>query len=519
MNSPRMSFQIRSWQWAPAWGTAGAGSPPRAPATLKTSSARIWAKTCSGRSVSATAVLRAHCNTPFKKVACHQDGHIRLVSQAPGTFELHPAYQHHEYALPGNLQVEETVFVPNITTPKQAHEHLEMQSPVVYQVIRLQNRATQTVRLRVYDYAQLQGATPADLAATYDPALGQGALVARNESHPDWVRIFGVSGLQVRVASWETGFDDREVYETTNMAQLSNDTSAHGAILGALQVEVELQPGESTQFAFMTVFSREGEAKARDMFHATLDYNDALAKTVSYYNHMAEVSQVLTPDPQINLGMTWAKVNMLRVMANYPTGPSFTNDPSRSSAVVGRDACWYAAGCDFLLPEFSRVILEALAARQREDGLILEYYNAVTDERADNGFNINDNTPLFIWAVWHHYKTTNDEGFLQRIYPAVWKAGQCILRARDTELEEIPAERKHGLVTCTVRGVEVYGIAGWRNIIPNYTLNGAVTEINAECALALRVAAPHLAEARGTPESQADARAFRAAGEALTEAK
>lgn len=298
---------------------------------------------------------------------------------------------------------------------------------------------------------------------------------------------------------------------------MRNDTSAKGSILGALQVDVDLHPGEMTQFAFVTVFSHEGEAKARQIFHATQDYNYALAKTVEYYNRIASVSQVLTPDQQVNLGMTWAKVNMLRVMANYPTGPAFTNDPSLSSAVVGRDACWFSTGCDFLLPAFSRALLEALAARQREDGLIVEYYNAVTDERAFNGFNINDNTPLFIWAAWHHYLATKDEDFLQRIYPAVWKAGQCILRARDTELSEIPQERKRGLITCNVRGVEVYGIAGWRNIIPNYTLNGAVTEINAECALALRLAA-QMGEIRGTPESQKDAQEFRQAGEALLEA-
>jgi glycogen debranching enzyme len=446
-----------------------------------------------------------------------QGGHIQLYSQAPGTFEIHPAFQRHTYELPGNIQVEETVFVPSVTTPMQAHEHLEMESPIVYQVVRLRSRAAHPVHLRVYGYAQMQGATPADVSATYDPALGQGGLVARNQSHPDWVRILGVSGLQVRVARWETGFDDRQVYELTNVATLRNDSTANGSILGALQVDVDLQSGESTQFAFMTVFSQEGETKARQIFHAALDYNYTLAQTVAYYNRLGGVSQVLTPDPQINLGVTWAKVNMLRVMANYPTGPAFTNDPSLSSAVVGRDACWFATGCDFLLPAFSRTLLEALAARQRENGLILEYYNAVTDERADNGFNINDNTPLFIWAAWHHYLATKDEDFLQRIYPAVRKAVQCILRARDTELDEIPPERKRGLITCTVRGVELYGIAGWRNIIPNYTLNGAVTEINAECALALRVAA-RMAEARGTPESQADAKPFHEAGEALAEA-
>jgi glycogen debranching enzyme len=446
-----------------------------------------------------------------------REGQIQLYSQAPGVFEIHPAYQRHNYECPGNIMVEETTFVPNISAPIKGEQPLELESPIIYQITRLRNEGSLPAELRAFGHIQFQGSTPADLSASYDPKLGQGALVARSDSHPDWVRVFGVASSQARVARWETGFDDRQVYETTNVRPLLNDTSAKGAILGALQVDVELQPGESIELAFVTVFSHEGEARARDIFQAAWDYQQALRKTVEYYNHAAGVSQVMTPDPQINLGVTWAKVNMLRVMANYPTGPAFTNDPSRSSAVVGRDACWFSVGCDFLLPSFSRALLEALAERQREDGLIVEYYNAVTDERAYNGFNINDNTPLFIWAVWHHYLITKDQDFLNRIYPAVWKAGQCILRARDTELAEIPAKRKHGLITCTVRGTEVYGIASWRNIIPNYTLNGAVTEINAECAGALRIAA-RLAEARDTPESHKDAQEFRETGEALVKA-
>ncbi|HEU5200709.1 MAG TPA: hypothetical protein VFU32_13805, partial [Ktedonobacterales bacterium] len=61
--------------------------------------------------------------------AKRQDGQIHLYSQAPGRFELHPAFQRHEYELPGNILAEETVFVPSVTTPMQAHEHLEMESP------------------------------------------------------------------------------------------------------------------------------------------------------------------------------------------------------------------------------------------------------------------------------------------------------------------------------------------------------------------------------------------------------
>jgi hypothetical protein len=451
--------------------------------------------------------------------AARLSGQIQLYRQTPGRFVLHPAYQRHEYALPGDLYVEETMFVPRVQVPGPAearYEQLGFASPIIYQVVRLRNDGAVPARFSAYGYARLQGATPADVSGKYDPTLGEGALVAHNRSQPEWVRIFGIAGQQ-RVARWETGFDDRQIYETVNVLPLRNETTATGAILGALQVDVELRAGETTEFAFVIVFSPEGEAKAREIFHVAQQYDKALAETIDFYNRTVEVAQVLTPDTQINLGMTWAKVNMLRVMANYPTGPAFTNDPSLSSAVVGRDACWFSWGCDWLAPGFSRRLLDALASRQRESGLILEYYNAVTDERADNGFNINDNTPLFIIAAQHHYLMTGDDEYLRRIYPAVRKAAFCILRQRDTELAEIPKERKRGLVTCTVRGIEVYGIASWRNIIPNYTLNGAVTEINAECAAALRVAA-NLAEEMGTPQGQEDTRTFREAGEALVDA-
>ena len=65
---------------------------------------------------------------------------------------------------------------------------------------------------------------------------------------------------------------------------------------------------------------------------------------------------------------------------------------------------------------------------------------------------------------------------LRRVYPGMKKASEWIL-----------AQRKGGLVTCTASGTNVWGICGWRNIIDRYTLSGAVTEINAECYLALQM--------------------------------
>ncbi len=440
---------------------------------------------------------------------------MHLRQETPGQFEIHPAYQRHRYYLPSNLKVEETVFVPHVAPPVQARHHRDLEAAIVYQVVTIHNRAALSRRLRIYGYARLRGATPPDITATYDPSLCQGALVANNASQPEWVRIFGFSGKDARVTAWETTFDASQIYETTHVFPLENDTSAIGDILGALQVDVELEPGERAEFAFITAFSPNGERQARNIFDWAWDYQRALRETIKYYTEAVSVTNIMTPDPQINQGVTWAKVNMLRVMADYPTGPAFTNDPSHSSAVVGRDAAWFIYGCDHLLPQFSRCLLDAFASRQKPDGMILECYNAVTDERTDDGLNINDDTPLFILAVNHHYRETRDDAHLRKIYPAVRRAARYILSQRDTELKTIPALRQHGLVVCTARGTGLEGICSWRNIIDGYTLNGAVTEINAECAAALRAAA-HLAAEAHLPGSQQDAKDFRQAAEALT---
>src|SRR5579871_163384 len=442
---------------------------------------------------------------------------MHLRQEMAGQFEIHPGYQRHRYDLPASLKVEETVFVPHVAAPAQAQHHRDLEQPMVYQIVSLHNQSALPRRMRIYGYARLRGATPADIATTYDPALCQGALVAKNVSKPDWVRIFGFAGREVHASGWETTFDASQIYETTHVFPLDNDTSASGDVLGALQVDVDLKPGERAQFAFISVFSPDGEAAARQIFDEGWDYERALRHTLAYYTEAVGVTQVMTPDPQINQGVIWAKVNMLRVMAEYPTGFAFTNDPSRSSAVVGRDTAWFIYGCDHLLPRFSRHLLDAFAQRQERSGKIIEYYNAVTDERVDDGLNINDDTPLFILAANHHYRETRDDEHLRALYPAVRKAARYILSQRDTELTEVPAERKYGLVVCTARGTSVHGICGWRNIIDGYTLNGAVTEVNAECAAALRAAA-HLGEEVGTAQGQQDAKEFFAAAEALTNA-
>jgi hypothetical protein len=416
-----------------------------------------------------------------------------LSQIAPGTFELHPAYQRHHLTLAGAIDVRETTFVP-LTG--------EDDLPVLYQVVELHNGGRSTQHLRVLGFAHLCGTLATDVQARYDPDLQ--ALVAHNASRPDAVRIFG---LTEPPSGYATSADFGRVYDPRHVGALENVTEERGDILGCLQLDVALAPGQRREFAFITALSAQGEEAAILTYQDAHGYAGALDCTLEYLDEVLARCQVLTPDPLIDQGVLWSKVNMLRVMARYPQGPAFTNEPGVSSNVVARDVAWYVYGNDHFLPHFSRAMLDTLARLQDADGKIPEYYDALDGHVEDYGLNINDDTPLFILAVNHHFRTTGDVAWLRGIYPAVVKAARHIIAQED----------ERGLVCCTARDPRgnVWAIASWRNVIPGYTLNGAVTEINAACAAALR-ATGHLAREQGLPHAQAQE--FFAAALALRDA-
>jgi len=400
-----------------------------------------------------------------------------------GEIELHPAYQRSHFSLPGGLRVEETVFLPLVTGDDPC---------VAYYHVAVANADAVPRALRVRAFGRLRGGLDADLAARYDPDLR--ALIVANRGRPDAVRVFGCVGA-TPVAAHETGFDFGHVYDVLHARDLSDDTSAEGDILAALQVNLDLAPGERRTLAFVLAFAHSGEADATAIYRAARDADKALADTIVYVAEAIGVSQVLTPDRTINQGALWSKVNMLRVMARFPTGPAFTNEPGVSHNVVARDAAWFVYGADHFRQDFSRALLDTLTRLQYPDGKIPEYYSALDGATEDYGLNINDNTPLFILAVNHHYRATGDDAWLRAVYPAVAKAARYIVAQEDAR----------GLVYCAAADTRgnVWASASWRNIIPGYSINGAVTEINAECAAALR-AAGHLAENAGRPADEAE---------------
>ncbi len=423
----------------------------------------------------------------------HQDAAAFIGLRPDGPrrdFEIHPAYQRVSYTIAGSVLVEETTFVPLVDGDPRKDP------PVVHQHVRLTSRDRAKHRLRIIAYARLRGSTSADIEAAYDERMK--ALVAWNRSAPQLVRIFGLSTTPT---AYEVSFDFGSVYDPSHVHALSSSIEASGDVLGALQMDIDLGAEQGYEFTVYAGVFVNGRSEAVRDYSQLPDMRSALESTTSHLEDCLRYAQVVTPDPAINEAALWSKVNMRRVMASYPQGLAFTNDPGASNAVVIRDSAWFVYGNDYFMPSFSRALLEKIAEKQYESGKLPEFYDAVTGRIEDDGLNINDDTPLYICAVHHQARTSGDLEWLRSMYPSVARAANYIMSQMD----------ERDLVLCTARDPRgnVWAIASWRNIIPLYTINGAVTEINAECVAALREAA-EMAYGAG---HRKDAQNFRAAAE------
>lgn len=394
-------------------------------------------------------------------------------------FELHPAYQRVRYTLKSVIDVVETTFLP-LGTARPGHED----PALVYVMVEVMNRDTIVHHARVISSAMLSGSTPADVQTRFETSAN--ALVSVNKSRPEWVRIFGLSEPPTR---YGCDFDYGGTYDATYLHNVHNSTDAVGAVLGRLQLDLALKPNERRQFYFVAGVYAHGDVDALQKYSKREVGRVAFERSIKHLAQVLRHGRVLTPDPVINRGALWSKVNMRRVMATYPKACGFTNDPGNYPNVVIRDSAWFVYGNDHFIPSFSRDLLDHIALRQYDNGKLPEYFDAVTGHIEDDGLNINDDTPLFILAVNHHFRSTGDFKWLEKMYAPVAKAARYIISQIDDR----------GLVFCNThdpRG-DVWGIAGWRNIIPRYSINGAITEVNAECCAALR-AASHLAQNLGT---------------------
>lgn len=391
------------------------------------------------------------------------------LSPAGGHFFLYPEHQEHRYMLSNGVYVFEDVFVDN-------------RSHIAYYAITLTNDSEEEQCIATYAFCELAEDMNDPVEVRYDERTR--TFVVHSKSDPRRARTVTSSR---RPDSYEVSLDHAKSVMGLLPGPLSGKTEApNGLPCAVMHFSTRLARSEDTRLVFTFALSAEGDEHARGSARRASALDPALELTQRHYHDVLERSVAITPNPEINRGVLWAKANMERVLLAPPSGWTFTNDPMRSTNAVARDAAWFCAGADYFRQEFAAACLQQFVDRQEQSGLIIEYYDMLSGKTEDFGLNVNDDTPLLIWSLWHHYQVTGDTAFLERVYPAVCKAARYLARQRNEQ----------GLIWCTSRETGTRGIAGWRNVIQNYRISGASTEINSEAYAAFRCAA-HMARAMG----------------------
>ncbi len=249
-------------------------------------------------------------------------------------------------------------------------------------------------------------------------------------------------------------------------------------IFGAFEYRIPVAPGARESLRLAVVYHKDGTAKSRPVLEKLLADKRALHDTQKYYGDRLADARFMTPSPTISRGVVWAKANMLRIVKDYPQGWGSTNSPP-SDILVSRDTSWFVHGFDYFWPQFSRDALEVFNNFVDESGLMIEYVRGVNGYKTAYDLNVNDDTPLHLIAMLHHYNATLDDSWVRERLALIIKITDYMMTQVDDQ----------GLLFCKAKGVDMYGISSWRNIIPYYTLDGAVTEINAEGVYALEASA------------------------------
>ena len=393
-------------------------------------------------------------------------------------FTFLPYAQIAEFEIGRDLHVTEAFYVPH--GPK----HDRVVSFVVDVTVHNASATAKTVRL--FPWALLIGQRFYGEPEKEVCATVRGRFIRSFGEETGWVRWWGGSRAPdaVAVALREQTLLQGMMRGTLDADEHLGEITPHLAefssrrIFGAFEYKLEIPPGGREALRLAVVFHKDGDERSKPVLEQLLADDDALPATERYYAEKLGDARLLTPSPLINRGVVWAKCNMLRVIKEYPQGWGSTNSPP-SDILVSRDTSWFVHGYDYLLPQFSRDAIELFNRFIEPSGQVVEYVRGVNGFSTFYDLNVNDDTPLHIIAILHHYNATLDDAWLRGVYPLVTKIADYMLTQRDA----------NGLLFCTAAGEDMFGITSWRNIIPLYKLDGAVTEINAEAYFALEATA------------------------------
>jgi hypothetical protein len=383
-----------------------------------------------------------------------------------GKFRIHTDSQEYIYRIDDGVTVRERIFVLN-----RMPRGTQVDPLTAYLMVEIVNDSDSEHEIDSLTGALLRGNTARDVRAKYDRVLR--AVVAWNASAPEQGRAFGCSR---EPASYEVSADHGKLNRVHFRGPLANSVTPNlSDPIAFFHHCHRMGPGSRRRFWFTLVGSAGGARDARRCYRTAPPARVALAETRKHFEEVLGRSVVVTPDANVNRGVLWAKANMLRTELYAPTGWCFVNDPTRTNNSVGRDTASFVFGAAYVTPDFSRESLRWYLDHAERSGKIVEYYDVRNGKPNDYGLNVNDDTPLVILALHHHYLVTGDLEFVRASYASAKRAADYLLKQRDAR----------GLVWCTATKTGLWGIVGWRNIIDDYRISGASTEVNSECYGAL----------------------------------
>jgi hypothetical protein len=405
-------------------------------------------------------------------------GETLFPQQIVREFTFLPYAQIAEFAIARDLHVTEAFYVPH------GPRHDRLVSFVVE--ITVHNAASTPASVQIFPWALLIGQRFYGEPEKQVRASAGDRFIRSFGEESGWVRWWGGSRtpsavvVGLREQTLLKGMKNGTLVAGAHLGEITPNLAefASSRIFGAFEYRLDVAPGERESLRLAVVFHKDGDDRSKPVLEQLLRDPDALPATERYYAEKLADARLFTPSPVINRGVVWAKTNMLRVVKEYPQGWGSTNSPP-SDILVSRDTSWFVHGYDYFMPQFSRDAIELFNRFLEPSGQVVEYVRGVNGYKTAYDLNINDDTPLHIIAILHHYNATLDDAWLRGVFPLVVKIADYMLTQRDA----------NGLVFCKAGGVDMFGITSWRNIIPYYTLDGAVTEINAEAYFALEASA------------------------------
>ena len=208
--------------------------------------------------------------------------------------------------------------------------------------------------------------------------------------------------------------------ESIEKETLSNLETDFGNIVNALQVDIELLPGESTDLVFsLGVIEKlrfdELKASRVEKYKSIATVNEAFAAVNKHWNDYFAYTTSSTPDENVNIFMRYwlpyqAKVafDVGRVISFYYWGIG--------RGFGFRDTAQDTIAVTISNPEKAKERIQLLSRQMRVDGKVYHHFHG--DGQGEFTYHCDD--PLwFMLAVTEYLKETGDFGLLENIQPFI----------------------------------------------------------------------------------------------------